>query len=540
MVRKYPLECFLVVIAVFGTLGLLVWLNHTLIEHWWSVNWWWIVSLILLLTGKVWWPVVHEIGTTPWQAFTTVVDYIHDWIDRNESRLLLASVRTRISEGDGTEYANAITGISFKVNDPYARGTTVKEQAAEQKEIEAPRFPQPRDFAEILSSFTPNERGIYLLDTVQGDITAPINGVCHVALGGPTGGGKTVTTRMLTSQILACEGTVYIANPNFAPVKLNGKRLEDWRPIASRLKEPPAREIGEIKDLFDRFISLFEQRRTQEQTSPRRGKDVFLVLGEWPAIVSMATYSLGKQEATKLVGQLGRLLRESRQYGIHVISEFQDALISTIGGNSGMRENYRTAYYFGGDLNTAKALLDLPNGVKLNDTGLGEMGAAYLRSHSNAYCPGRVPFFSNRALYMLLGTPSDPVSDDFVTSMDLVPDTFLPFVDADTPNIRDLRRDESGFERQSFAPNDGLLLSSLSDSSSYAQENDANRLVERAQEAQEGELKCVLDTVQIELFTVAYKITGNIDKSLDYTGVHTGYRQHARLIIAERNLKGGK
>lgn len=527
--KKYWFEAMLAVAASFGVIGVVFWINLTAITFWWHMNWWWIVGIIALATGR-WW------ATPLWRAYLAISDHVDMRKIRAQHYMMLAGVNAKMKDGFDTEYHNQPLGLQLKVHNPYTKASQVKiqEVPTQQQQIEGPRFPHPRDFAEILGAFAPNENSIYLLDTVKGPITVPMNGLCHVALGGVTGGGKTNTTRLLTAQILACEGQVYMANPNFAPVKLNGKRLEDWRPIANRLKEPPAREIDEIKDLFGRFMQLFEQRRADEQKSPRRGKDVYLVVGELPAIVARW------KEATQI---LGMLLRESRQYGIHVISEFQDALLSTIGGNSGVRKQYRTAFHFGGDPNTAKILLDLPNGVKIDETGLGEKGAAYLRSHSNAYCPGRVPFFSNRALYMLLGTPEDPVGDDLVMSMEELPDEFMPFVDSNpvTLSTQPLRQDESNFQRHFYTRDDNPydeLLSSIDDeekSEDYAQENAINELVDGAQGTQE--LRYVLDSVKVELFTIAYKITGNIDESLKQIGVHTGYRAHARKIIAERGLR---
>lgn len=339
--------------------------------------------------------------------------------------------------GFNSEYVNG--SLAIRSTDPSTGSThnhyEVEEEEEDQNLLPPPRFPEPRDFAQVLETFRPTEQNIFLFDTVNGPFTGPMDGIGHVALSSPTGGGKTTTARMIISQILACGGEVYMANPNYAPVKLNGNRLEDWRPIVARLKEPPAREFDEIEALFDRFLALVDERRLREQTSPKRGKDLYLYIAEWPAIVAKAAeIDMDNKEKNKekkkdrIVIKLGRLLRESRQYGVHVISEFQDALISTIGGNSGVRENYRTAYHFGGDDRTAKVVLSLADGVKPDNTGLGKMGAAMFRFQSNAAIDGRVPFFSNRALYMLLGYPQDPVHDNVVSDFSQVPDTFLPFV----------------------------------------------------------------------------------------------------------------
>jgi hypothetical protein len=47
----------------------------------------------------------------------------------------------------------------------------------------------------------------------------------------------------------------------------------------------------------------------------------------------------------------------------------------------------------------------------------------------------------------------------------------------------------------------------------------------------------LLDPLQVELFVTAYEITGNMDKSLERAGANTRFREHARQIIRERNVK---
>lgn len=269
-----------------------------------------------------------------------------------------------------------------------------------------PRFPVPQDMAQIIErGFKPNRNSILLMETTDGHATEKISKLHHVGLAGSSGRGKTNTTRLIVSQLLACDAKVYMVNPNFAPVKHNGNRLEDWRPIAAKLQMPVARNAPEIAALLNYFMKIFKERREREQITPKRGADIFLVLGEWPVIV---------EEYPDAANIIGRLLRQSRQYGIHIIAEFQDALIATIKGNSGTRENYGTAYFFGGDLTTAKALLKLKDGTKIDNNGLGDKGAVYLKSFSTEAITGRVPFFSNKALYMLLGFPEDPVTDELV------------------------------------------------------------------------------------------------------------------------------
>ena len=47
----------------------------------------------------------------------------------------------------------------------------------------------------------------------------------------------------------------------------------------------------------------------------------------------------------------------------------------------------------------------------------------------------------------------------------------------------------------------------------------------------------LLNKLQVELFATAYELTGNMDRSLEAAGANTRYREHARQIIRERNLK---
>jgi plasmid stabilization system protein ParE len=226
---------------------------------------------------------------------------------------------------------------------------------------------------------------------------------------------NTNTTRLLTAQFERAGAQVYLASPNFAQVKLNQNHLEDWRPIVQHLAAPPAQTEQEIARLLHGFRTLLENRKRQEQGTPRRGQDVYLILGEWPGIVARV------KDAPQI---LELLLRESRQYGIHIVTEFQDALVKTLGVSSGVRENLLHCYYFGGDLTTARVLLNLKKGESLNETGLGKQGAAYLRANEQTIVAGRVPHCTNRALYLLLGTPPDPLTDDEMTDESHIPETY--------------------------------------------------------------------------------------------------------------------
>jgi hypothetical protein len=413
-----------------------------------------------------------------------------------------------------------------------------------------PDFPERRvTFAEVLERFTPTKERIFLLDTTGGDITGPVTGVTHIAQVGPTGGGKTICTRMLTSQIQYIGAKVYLASPNFAQVKLNNNYLEDWRPIVQHLAEPPAQSDVEINSLLTRFKMLFEKRKTKEQSTPRRGADLFLVLGEWPGIVDRCPDA---PEIVKL------LLREARQYGIHLIFEFQDALVKTIGVSSGARENIRHAYYYGGDLNTAKFALNLPNGIKLDETGLGKNGGAFMRSLVNdEVVSGRVPLFNNEALYMLLGAPPDPMPDYPIVDEGQIPASYWKvengrYVDAGgsvtvdasagrmlgesgragmEPGEDDfearLQQWKMGGNRTGMQRNTGALENGVDQPLETLGESPNTRL---------GEYP-LMDEQQVQRFIALYPLMGT-DKALDeIPGCAHKHREHAREIIRQFNLQ---
>jgi hypothetical protein len=195
-------------------------------------------------------------------------------------------------------------------------------------------------------------------------------------------------------------------------------------------------------------------------------------------------------------------------------------------------------------LNTAKVLLDLQNGVKIEDTGLGEKGAAYLRAHSNDVCPGRVPFFSNRALYMLLGTPGDPVSDNPVTNMDQVPDEFLPFEALSTNRITGELSGLPNFKSWVDASSNALSLSEISGLPEDGINEVGEKLHGDADEMPDlGPDDYILSDLQIKLFCTYYEDCGNISESLARIkndkgqGLGRRYFKHASLIVKQKNLR---
>lgn len=270
------------------------------------------------------------------------------------------------------------------------------------------QVPMPFDLASALHSFRPSPNGIYLgrSATPDGytDVIVPLNKLWHVALTGPTGGGKTNILLLIVSQLLSdtIGAEVYLADPHYAPMRWtdNGEMI-DWRPVEARLTHSPLYDTGTIAEMLQEMAyGELARRMERNRNGEPIGKSVYIGMDEFPVIAAE------QPDATIAVG---KLLRQGRQFRMYVISSTQDMLLKTIGGNSGIRECYRTGFYTGGDATTARAILDLPQGQKADVEGLGDRGLVYLKTAISSAQVVRVPFASNEATYRLLGGPA-PIS----------------------------------------------------------------------------------------------------------------------------------
>ncbi len=252
-------------------------------------------------------------------------------------------------------------------------------------------FPEPYDFlAELHTGWRPNHSGIFLARTASGPILVPSNQLWHIALAGPTGGGKTTILRTVFSQLLYLGATGYLFDRFYAPIK----KGIDWRPIASKLAMPPIRDYQEMVDVMDWLArSELQVRIDREYKGEPIGEPVYIALEEMPLVVA---------EVPQIAEPIGRLLRQGRQYDLCFIGAMQDSLTKTLGIPSGLRECFRSAYYCGGDQTTARALLDLSRD-QLNEDGLGVDGRVYLKTARTSAQEVRVPWASNESISLLLG-----------------------------------------------------------------------------------------------------------------------------------------
>jgi hypothetical protein len=268
------------------------------------------------------------------------------------------------------------------------RGTSVYPADESVKQI-----PATTDLATL--HYTPSRDSILLALGPGGEpITVPAARLCHVALVGATGGGKSNLLRLIVPQLQAVGARVCLADPHYT--QLDPESGEDWRLIEQRLHVAPAVSPGEIESLLGMLTEELELRLELRREGKRWGPSLFLALDELPVIADQVPGSVDK---------LGKLLREGRKVHIYSVGASQSMLVKVVGGDSSMREAYRTAFYVGGDLRSAAMLLDMPQ--RQIDEGLLTTGLAYLRCVATSPAQlVRVPYASNAGIAGLLSTSS--------------------------------------------------------------------------------------------------------------------------------------
>jgi hypothetical protein len=296
----------------------------------------------------------------------------------------------------------------------YAPHITIKEERAPapapalpQPVAEAPGLPGPVDLGAVVERAS-LDNILLALGPGGAPITVKAQQLCHVALAGATGGGKSNLMRLLLAQLLAPSGAdgkalarVVLCDPHFAPY--DPESGDDWRPIASRLHMAPAIAPSAIDDTlrwlaFDELPRRLELRRQGQKVGP----PIFLAIDELPAIV---------EDTPKAPEYMGRVLREGRKVGLFIIGAAQDWLVKSVGGAGAIRDCYRTSYYVGGDTTSARVLLDITG--RVDDGNLGQ-GLAMLRSAATPQAQTvRVPYASNNAISQLLPWVAAPTSTHF-------------------------------------------------------------------------------------------------------------------------------
>lgn len=386
--------------------------------------------------------------------------------------------------------------------------------------------PARYDLREVWQAFTPSSKQIFLGRSAQGDIIVPGNKLLHCVATGPTGGGKTNTVRMVLMQLVYIGCQVTLCDIHYAPIKEDedGNPI-DWRPIVNNLARPPIYDLSQIIKWMNWLAFTELQNRIDRQRDNLSiGAPIFFTIAELPAVLD---------EAGKEIAQpLAKILRQGRQYQIFFVGDSQDLLTNTLHMTTGPRECFRTGYYTGGDPTTAKALLDLPKGVTVDETGIGQGGLMYLKTAIHPYQLARVGWASNAALYDLFETPANERIGYGSGRYESRAQTFARR--PETPAVEPV---EPAFLERPDAEiidSDPLEMGKRDVQPANVRTFPQSRvtgLVEPTEPTSDERLKATLTDTEIDQFKAAYKASGNIDKALAAIGKGSRYRECARRII---------
>lgn len=307
--------------------------------------------------------------------------------------------RSPESEQEATQ-EQAEVGEMFDTDDEVARILPTVPESRIQGERDillAPKRWTPTLFSQVLSTFTPSLQTIFLGYLQDGTpVFVPAKALCHVALAGSTGQGKSTLIRLLMAQLCKAGASILLLNPHYTHYDLEAD--EDWTPYEPYLVYDPmeCRKYEVIEFYLKQVATELLPRRLEKYAhSKPLGKPYFLVLDELPAII---------RKVPNAPEYLETILREGRKVGIFLIVAATDFLVKTIfpQGGGAVRDCFRTAMYVGGDPTTARILLDM-KASEVPEDALGK-GTIMLRcSQVKQTALASIPYVDNQSLYQLLG-----------------------------------------------------------------------------------------------------------------------------------------
>jgi len=260
------------------------------------------------------------------------------------------------------------------------------------------KVPGPYDFREELRMFKPSPTGVFMGRADFGPLLLSVDDLWHIVMTGPTGGGKSTIRRMVMAQLMSFGALCYLSDKHYYPY--DEETGLDWVPIEERLAAPLIRDSYETYQFVEALANKeLQDRIDRKYESKPIGPAIFFFIEELPAIVD---------ERRDIVPLLAKILREGRKYKICFCGAAQDVLVQTIGTSSGVRENIRTGYYTGGDANSAKVILDLQNGEKVDESRLGQ-GLVYVKTTKHRHTLARIPWPSNDSVQTLMDASPLPV-----------------------------------------------------------------------------------------------------------------------------------
>jgi hypothetical protein len=305
--------------------------------------------------------------------------------------------------------------------------------------LPAPRdIPGPFDLLGVFQrgDISPENMFIGALDGHEPFYIDAYNKLCHGAINAVTGRGKTIIKRGLEAQLLAFDVDVIDLDLKFTLTDENGL---DYRPFAKHLLAKPPIEVE--RGVFIPRLEINPQRIARvlqwfaEIEVPRRldlyhhGRHeyntVYVFIEEMLYLV---------QKCPEVIDYLEDMLPVARSLGIKVFVSAQNFQVQSIQLPGGLRENFETAWYPGGDDQSGAKLLDIPQAeltkwLAQYSITLGK-GLTLLRNnfHVERPRPMRVGMASNEAVWYLLGR-----ADTFTLPK---PGQYTPLPDTDQRQTR--------------------------------------------------------------------------------------------------------
>lgn len=506
---KYWLEILTGTAASFGLIGVIIWMNMTAIALWWAANMWWVFGVAILILSIC-------CARPLWSAYLEISDHLHTRELRKQHVAMLASVTTKLEQGFETVYKNEVHGFEITMHNPFMKGTAkVQEIAAQPQGLLAPVVPQAPVYAEVDPLIT--DQKLVLCYTQEGPVFGTVEDLLSMCVVGKPGRGKSTALMYYILILLKAGAEVWIWDPHSGLNDLGyGLNYCD--------------DLGDIEQSCPKLHSMLEQRRKLWKEQKQVMHPLLLLVDEMPVIADYENDRLkelkGQKEDLLEYDQFykpSRLLKkfvlEARKWNCYVILSGQALPAEVL--NTLTRDNMSSRIVFE----------SCPMHAKM--AGLQKEQIDGLLPSLKGAGPGIAVMDVSRWSTPVLAAIPNTTVDDLRAFID-----GGRVIESDPITTRRLDQGENRFQKLFSTRNDepkDELLSSDTEDSDYAQENDTNEPVEQAQGT--SEFRYMLDNIKSEMFEVAYRITGNIDESLKQIGVHTGYRAHARKIIAERGLR---
>lgn len=266
----------------------------------------------------------------------------------------------------------------------------------------------------IKDGFMPTAEKILLGVSTDGKLlTERATDLWHIMAGGPSGGGKSTFQRLIQAQLMSIGAQCYMSNIHYNPYD------EDagihWDILEERLIAPVASEADETYELLLGVVKEMEDRRQKTKRGEMKPEDLvpfFVFVEELPGV----RLRLDKDQLAKMEKSIAIILSEGRKYRICYSGVAQGALVSMIGGDSGIRANIMTGIYTGGHPYTGRVLLHLPVGkdrqpdekddVKIDEEVIKGGGMVYIKSLHHSPTLTRIPWVSDKSIDLLFQNPT--------------------------------------------------------------------------------------------------------------------------------------